>query len=136
MPRGKRSTPAGEEPRVPRRRGRPRKTPEAAPPDQAPEPQAEVLPLPAAQASTDQDAKLAEAEAEITRKYPDRRFKPGSLLLAGALEEFGHKRTVIILCSECDAERRVATLDIFHVSRCVECTKKPRSKKAKKGGDK
>ena len=132
MPRGKRSAPAGEEPKVQRRRGRPKKATEAAHPEAGPD----VLPLsPAESTSTDQDAKIAEAEAEIIRKYPDRRFKPGSLLPAGAVEEFGHKRSIVILCSECDAERRVATSDIFHVSRCAECTKKARSKKAKKGGD-
>ena len=133
MPRGKRSAPAGEEPKVQRRGGRRKKTTEAAAP---PEAGPDVLPISPESVSTDQDAKIAEAEAEITRKYPNRRFKPGSLLPAGAVEEFGHKRSVVILCSECDAERRVATFDIFHVSRCPECTKKARSKKAKKKGGK
>ena len=133
MPRGKRSVPAGQEPKVQRRGGRRKKAETAA----APEAEPDVLPIsPAEPASRDQDAKIAEAEAEIIRKYPNRRFKPGSLLPAGAVEEFGHKRSIVILCSECDAERRVATSDIFHVSRCPDCTKKAHSKKAKKKGGK
>ena len=82
MPRGKRSAPAGEEPKVQRRRGRPRKETEAAAP---PEAGPDVLPISSPDpASSDQDAKIAEAEAEIICKYPDRRFKPGSLLPAGS----------------------------------------------------
>ena len=107
MPRGKRSAPTGEEPKVQRRGGRRKKATEAAAP---PEAERDVLPIsPVESAGPDQDAKIAEAEAELARKYPDRRFKPGSLQPAGAVEEFGHKRSIVILCSECDAERRVAT---------------------------
>ena len=71
-------------------------------------------------------AALAAAEAELIQRYPDRKIKPGSLLPAGAVKEFGPKRTVVICCAECGAERRVATSDVFHVTKCVRCTKKPK----------
>src|SRR5437899_3114210 len=69
---------------------------------------------------------LAAAEAELIQRYPDRKIKAGSLLPAGAVKEFGPKRTVVICCAECSAERRVATSDVFHVTKCVRCSKKPK----------
>jgi hypothetical protein len=82
-------------------------------------------------ASSPDEKLAAAAEAELVKKYPDRRFKPGSLLPAGATKEFGSKRSIILLC-ECGEERRVATSDVFHVRRCEECTKKSRRKTTKK----
>jgi hypothetical protein len=82
-------------------------------------------------AEDQQDAALAAAEAELARRYPGRRIKPGSLRPAGADPAFGHKRTLVILCADCGAERAVATSDVFHVGRCVDCARKAR--KAKKG---
>lgn len=70
------------------------------------------------------------AEAELVRKYPNHKFKPGSLLLAGEDKDFPTRRTVVILCQDCDAERRVCTSDVFHVSRCMACGKKAKRKSA------
>jgi hypothetical protein len=78
-----------------------------------------------------QDAALAAAEAELVRRYPGRRIKPGSLRPAGADPAFGHKRTLVLLCTDCDAERTVATSDVFHVGRYADCART--AKKAKKG---
>ena len=79
-----------------------------------------------------QDPTLVAAEADLVRRYPDCRIKPGSLRAAGAAG-FGHKRTVVLLC-RCGAERVVATSDLFHVSMCAPCTKaaKKDSRQAKK----
>jgi hypothetical protein len=116
MPRGikgsgKSRKPAGE-PGQARRRGR---TPK------------ELLP------EAVQSAELATAEAELVRKYPHVRIKPGSLRL-GATEGWGNKRVVTIVCSECQVnERVVATSDLFHVSTCPQCSKaaKQAARKAK-----
>ena len=45
---------------------------------------------------------------------------------------FGIKRTVILKCDQCGAERRVATSDLFHVSLCPACKKQ--AKKAQNAG--
>jgi hypothetical protein len=84
-----------------------------------------------------QGTELAADEAALTSRYPRQRFKAGSLLPAGATAEFGTKRSIIVLCQDCGAERRVATSDVFHTSRCVPCGKsaKKAARKAKKGGE-
>jgi hypothetical protein len=80
-----------------------------------------------------EQAKLIKDEVKLIERYPNRKFKPGSLMASGAVPEFGKKRTIVILCEACGAERRVATSDIFHCSKCVSCTKKAKSpKKAEK----
>jgi hypothetical protein len=95
MPRGKRKTPTADDIKTHGiRRGGRRKNGQAG--------------------TSSPDEKLAAAEAELVKKYPDRRFKPGSLLPAEATKEFGSKRSIILLC-ECGEERRVATSDVFHV---------------------
>jgi hypothetical protein len=87
-------------------------------------------------ADSGQDDALVTAEAELVKRYPNRKFKPGSLLPAGALAEYGNKRSIIILCNDCGAERRLATSDVFHVSRCEACSKAAKKKlKAKAGTD-
>jgi hypothetical protein len=81
-----------------------------------------------------QPPELAAAEAELVRKYPHVRIKPGSLRL-GAAEGWGNKRVVTIVCSACQVnERVVATSDLFHVSTCPQCSKaaKKAARKAKK----
>ncbi len=82
------------------------------------------------------DAGLAAAETALVAKYPGQRFKPGSLRPSGATAEFGNKRSVIILCRDCRAERRIATSDAFHTSRCEPCGKKAKNeaRKRTKGG--
>jgi hypothetical protein len=82
-----------------------------------------------------QAPELAAIEAELARKYPLQKFKPGSLLPSGATAEFGKKRSVIIRCRDCGSERRIATSDLFQVSRCRSCTataKRAAKKKAKR----
>jgi hypothetical protein len=124
MPRGKRTNHVTDDTKAPARKGCRRKKAQEA--SKAPR---------ANHRGADPESKLATAEAELRAKYPELKIKAGSLLPAGAAE-FGNKRTVVILCADCEAERRVATSDLFHVSRCVECTKKARSKKGKpKGSD-
>ena len=112
---------------------------------QAPEQQAEQnaagtrAPAPAGptpdRAPAVHDRALAEAEAALVAKYPGQRFKPGSLLPSGSTAEFGNKRSVIILCRECGAERRIATSDAFHTDRCLPCGKKAKreARKTTKG---
>jgi hypothetical protein len=73
-----------------------------------------------------QSPELAAAEAELVRKYPTHRFKPGSLLPSGATATFGAKRSIVILCRDCGAERRLATSDIFHVRQCLPCAAQAR----------
>jgi len=81
---------------------------------------------PAEEALPAQPPELAAAEAELVRKYPAHRFKRGSLLASGATAELGAKRSVVILCRDCGAERRIATSDVFHTSRCLACTARAR----------
>jgi hypothetical protein len=145
MPRGikgsgKGRKPAGE-PGPPRRRGRkPKKLPpEAVQPVESAS--AESLPVapptaeepPTIEPATNdaphampslpaQAPELAAIEAELARKYPQQRIKRGSLLPSGATAEFGKKRSVVILCRDCGAERKVATSDLFQVSKCRGCT--------------
>jgi hypothetical protein len=86
------------------------------------------------QALRAQPPELAAAETELARKYPHIRIKPGSLRL-GAAEGFGNKRIVTIVCGACQVnERVVATSDLFHVSRCEECSQaaKKAARNAKK----
>jgi hypothetical protein len=90
--------------------------------------------VPSAKPLPGQPAELVAAEAELGRKYRDAGIKPGSLRL-GAVEGFGNKRIVTIVCSACHVnERVVATSDLFHVSRCEGCSKaaKKAARKAKK----
>jgi hypothetical protein len=80
-----------------------------------------------------QAPELAAIEAELAKKY--QKIKSGSLLPSGATTEFGKKRSVIILCVDCGVERRIATSDLFQVSRCRSCTataKRAAKKKAKR----
>jgi hypothetical protein len=80
-----------------------------------------------------QPAELAAAESELGRKYPHAGLKQGSRR-PGAAEGFGNKRVVTIVCSACQVnERVVATSDLFHVSRCEECSRvaKKAARKAK-----
>lgn len=65
-------------------------------------------------------------EQRLVEKYPGHRFKPGSLAASGATPGYGTKRTVTILCTECDAERLVATSDLFVVRKCRDCVKRGR----------
>jgi hypothetical protein len=157
MPRvkgsGKSRKPAAR-PGQPRRRGRKPKEPTevALPAEQLTEQQATgepASPLPAAQPAPDEErapereardaqgTELVADEAALTSRYPHQRFKAGSLLPAGATAEFGTKRSIVILCQDCDAERRVATSDVFHTSRCVLCGKsaKKAARKAKREGE-
>ncbi len=165
MARRKRTetAPARPDAATPRRRGRPRKNPaptvespkikdvteqsvEAPPVETAAERPEETPSIdkpvgrPAAAPRTSavtvrQAPDLVAAEAELVRKYPDRKIVRGSLKAAGAVTGFGHKRTLIIRCENCDTERRVATSDVFHVRFCVACKKQARKakKKAKNG---
>ena len=80
-----------------------------------------------------QSPELAAAEAELARKYPHVRIKPGSLRL-GAAEGWGNKRVLTLVCIACQVNERVlATSDLFHVSRCEECSNaaKKAARKAK-----
>src|SRR5262249_45924736 len=92
----------------------------------APTPAAETPPEEASEALPAQPAELAAAEAELVRRYPTHRFKRGSLLPSGATATFGAKRSVVILCRDCGAERRVATSDVFHVRQCLACAAQAR----------
>jgi len=117
-----------------RRRGRKPKGLEAAPTTFATEALEAIDALPAdplAAATEVCDPGLATAEAALIQRYPDRQIKPGSLRAAGAVPGFGLKRTVLIACANCDAERRVPTSDLFHVSLCKDCKKA--AKKSKQG---
>jgi hypothetical protein len=80
-----------------------------------------------------QAAELAAAEAELVRKYPNVNIEVGSLR-AGAAEGWGNKRLVTIRCAACSRPRTVATSDLFHVSRCEDCSNsaKKATRKAKK----
>jgi hypothetical protein len=159
---GKVRKPAGE-PGQPRRRGRKPKEllPEAEQPAGLPATEEPAGPLPAeesrpagelpaeetiaepapaeeqvpgVQPPSAQPAELADDEAELVRKYPHVGIKPGSLR-PGAAEGWGNKRVVTIVCSACQVnERVVATSDLFHVSRCEECSRaaKKAARKAKK----
>lgn len=145
MPRGikgsgKGRKPAGE-PGQPRRRGRkPKNLPSesvqpvkpdpiespavALPAEETPtiEPATNDTPPPAMSFLPTQAPELAAVEAELVRRYPQQKIKRGSLLPSGATAEFGKKRSVVILCRDCGAERRIATSDLFQVSRCRGCT--------------
>ena len=67
---------------------------------------------------------LDEKEALLSAKYPERGIVPGSLMPASWEDSpFPGKETVEITCVDCGALRRIATQDLFQVSRCVECTK-------------
>lgn len=128
MPRGKRTIRNPEDTQAPApRRGRRRKAIQETEPVPAPVPA-----MPPETVVEDRDPALVAAEAALIQKYPDRKIKPGSLQPAGAVPEFGHKRTLILECSDCGAERRLATSDLFHVSRCVDCAKQARRKAARK----
>jgi hypothetical protein len=97
------------------------------------EPASEEVPAPPAPDFPAQPPVLAAAEAELVRKYPHVRIKPGSLRL-GAAEGWGNKRVATIVCSACQVnERVVATSDLFHVSMCPQCAKaaKKAARKAK-----
>jgi hypothetical protein len=140
------------EPGPPRRRGRkPKETlpeviqPVELPPDEEHPAEEAVSEPPTAGVAVDQQPSppapalptlpphLAAAEAELVRKYPHVRIKPGSLRL-GAAEGWGNKRIVTIVCSSCKVNERVlATSDLFHVSMCEECAKaaKKAARKAK-----
>ena len=83
----------------------------------APAPESQTTP------AEEQDPALREAERKLAEKYPAVTIKPGSLRPAGGRPEFANKRSVIILCAGCKAERVLATSDLFHVSRCVDCVK-------------
>jgi hypothetical protein len=130
MPRGikgsgKSRKPAGE-PGQPRRRGRKPKEPlpEVVQPAESPPAEEPAAELPATQEpAAGQSPELADAERELVAKYPGQRFVRGSLTAAGAFPEFGSKRTILIECVDCGAERRVATSDAFHVKRCSKCKK-------------
>jgi hypothetical protein len=75
-------------------------------------------------------SKLAEAETDLGKRYPNQTIKPGSLR-SGDAEGFGAKRVVTIICSACRSQERViATSDLFHTDKCLDCTKA--AKKAKK----
>lgn len=71
---------------------------------------------------------VAASEAALRAKYPTRRIKEGSFRLAEASGPFAGKQTVVILCVDCDAERRIAVQDLFQVERCVDCAAKKRRK--------
>jgi hypothetical protein len=156
MPRGikgsgKGRKPAGE-PGRPRRRGRKRKEalPEVGQPVELPpaeehpaeeavaeplaaEPTLDEGPAPPAPDLLAQPPELAAAEAELARKYPHVRIKPGSLRVGGT-EGWGNKRIITILCINCNAERTLATSDLFHVRHCQACAKadKKAARKVKK----
>jgi hypothetical protein len=100
--------------------------PEATPSESAAPPKPAPADAPPATADADtQDPDLAAAEAELMRRYPNHRIKPGSLRPAGADPAFGHKRTVTIVCP-CGAERTLATSDLFHVQGCPDCARAAR----------
>jgi hypothetical protein len=132
---GKGRKPAGE-PEQPRRRGRkpkqplpaPIELPFVAPPVEEPtdaepaedsparkasvklsseRPAPKVNPLQAMPARSAQVLELAAVEADLARKYPQQKIKPGSLLPSGATTEFGKKRSIVILCQDCSAERPI-----------------------------
>jgi hypothetical protein len=81
-----------------------------------------------------QAPELAAIEVELARKYSQQKIQSGSLLPSGATAEFGKKRSVVIFCQDCAAERRIATSDPFQVSRCPSCASsaKRAAKKATK----
>jgi hypothetical protein len=155
MPRGikgsGKSRKPATEPGPPRRRGRKPKgpPPEGVQPGELLDEESRVAEeLPAAEPAPDeapaspapdlpaQPSELAAAEAELVRKYPHVRIRPGSLRL-GAAEGWGNKRIVTIVCGACEVnERDVATSDLFHVSMCQQCSKtaKKAARKAKKEG--
>jgi hypothetical protein len=75
-------------------------------------------------------SKLVDAETDLGKRYPNQTIKPGSLR-SGEAEGFGAKRVVTIICSACRSQERViATSDLFHTDKCIDCTKA--AKKAKK----
>ena len=84
----------------------------------------------AADPAVEQNEELAEAEADLTRRYPDRRIKPGSLRHAGAVPGFGTKRTVVIVC-DCGADRTLATSDLFHVRQCAGCARQAKKRRTR-----
>jgi hypothetical protein len=80
----------------------------------------------------DQELALAEAEQQLRDKYPHAHIKIGSLQAAGARPGFGSKRSVILFCRDCGAERVLPTSDVFHVSRCRDCAREAKKAAGKK----
>jgi len=67
---------------------------------------------------------LAAKELAFMAKYPERGIVPGSLLPADVENNpFPGKETIEITCIDTGAHRRIATQDLFQVSRSVEATK-------------
>lgn len=66
---------------------------------------------------------FAPDEKKYAERYPGHRFVPGSLSQPGVETCFGRKRVITILCASCDAERVIATSDIFHCRLCAGCAK-------------
>jgi hypothetical protein len=142
MPRRRKSEPIQTPPQTRKRRRRtnveqvapqtepaPVREPLEEPSAAEPKPlEAEIAPSP----SADQDAALAEAEQQLRDKYPHANIKPGSLQAAGTRPGYGNKRTLIILCADCGAERVLPTSDVFHVSRCRDCARVARKSAGKK----
>ena len=76
-------------------------------------------------------------EALLAERYPERAIVVGSLLPADFEgNPFPGKQTLEITCCEpgCGETRRIATQDLFQVSRCEACTKA--AKRAKKNAGK
>jgi hypothetical protein len=89
-----------------------------------------------AEPAVEQDPAIQEAERLLVEKYGNVvRIVPGSLRPAGGRPVFGRKRTVVIECSACNRERTLPTSDLFHCSRCLDCSGKARkARKASKAG--
>src|SRR5262249_3947627 len=81
------------------------------------------------------DQGLTEAEQALAAKYPMVDIKPGSLR-PGASEGWGNKKIVTIRCASCNAERILATSDLFHCCLCSVCSKQARkeARQARKEG--
>lgn len=70
---------------------------------------------------------MSAMEASLREQYPTRGIVTESILAPDCEDNpFPGKYTVEITCCDCGATRRIATQDLFQVSRCVACTEKNR----------
>ncbi|MDB5312969.1 MAG: hypothetical protein JWO38_7171 [Gemmataceae bacterium] len=116
-----------------RKRGRPKDDQPAPPAELSREALPAMRPGPESPPESQHDPVLQAAEQQLMEKYPLANIKTGSLR-PGASEGWGSKRIVTILCGACNAERTVATSDLFHVRHCRDCAKGGQpTKKAREG---
>lgn len=72
-------------------------------------------------AKTPRPASRSAIEADLKARYPVAAMVSGSYRAPGAVDAFGAKATVEIVCADCQKKRRIATSDLWQVRRCVKC---------------